>query len=145
MKLKALILTLVLLGFTSGIQAAISTEGWFYPVIVGGDPTTKYLKGAYSTEEICNEVRTAEYGDGDSILPWEGGPGCHYIYESDIDNANELYNISQPDFPIEILELEMQEIRILINNINDLDEYYNIEVYKSERVQLINDSLGRNK
>ena len=144
MKIKTILLTLFLLGAINESHAAISTEGWYYPAIIGGDPTTKFLKGVFSTEDVCIEVRTAEYGDGDSVLPWEGGPGCHYIYASDIDNANELYGISyDPAFPIEVIGISFEEINILINNIHQLDEEYNIQMYKRQRSLLINESLTR--
>lgn len=80
--------------------APVSSSGWFYTAVSysGGEPSFHHV-GAFSSEEDCNVARNNDYGDGGAI-PWDGGPGCFYLYESDIPSYNELlehWNMSAGD------------------------------------------------
>ncbi len=128
------------------LQAAISDEGYYYAAKpVGGDATTIFLKGPYSTEAICTEVRSADYGDGDYILPWDGGPGCFYIYPSDIDNANELYGIAMPYSPLVSIGLKGDKLNMFLDSVHELDQAYDIAGYNDELNNLIRRAVNRNR
>ena len=92
MKTTLCAITLLAAGALAGLAEAapVSSTGWYYTTISGSAPNTTFgHMGPYSSEASCNQARHADYGDGGPI-PWDGGPGCFYLYENEIDPFNEL-------------------------------------------------------
>lgn len=70
--------------------ALVSSSGWYYTQVnyYSGTPSFNHM-GPYADKPACLEARAADYGNGGGI-PWDGGPGCFYLYENEINAYNEL-------------------------------------------------------
>jgi hypothetical protein len=139
---KKLLLT-ALLGSTLQLQAAgtISGPGYYYqalPVGATGTYENIFLKGDYPDMSTCNSARSADYDPGDGIVPWDGGPGCHYIHENDVDNANELYSVAFNPGTDGIISLDAELQQLYFEQLDQLDEEHDIRNYKIKVNELLN-------
>ncbi len=147
MNIKKILLILITISIGNLAQAVIyggggfGGAGYYYTVIDGGDHGTKRPVGPFESMESCLISRESEQGDGDITVPWAGAPGCFEVFESDLEVWNEIYSLAKPNFPLDTIRLHISKIITLLNNIEDLDEAYNINQYKQEREQLIQDAL----
>ena len=117
--------------------APVSSSGWFYTAVIyiSGEPNF-YHVGAFSTPEDCNTARNNDYGDG-GATPWDGGPGCFYLYESDIPAYNELlqhWNMSAgDDNGLPSVGVDFQE---LLDSVTVLLEEHSITRYRQSMDKL---------
>lgn len=139
MKSTLCAITLLAAGaFASQLEAApVSSSGWYYTAVTytGSDTTFNHV-GPFSDQPSCVQARNADYGDGGAI-PWDGGPGCFYLYENSIDAYNELlehWNLaSGDDNGMPSLEAEMHEV---LASVNVLIEQHAIKEYRKSMSQL---------
>jgi len=126
-------------GILSQIASAapVSSSGWFYTSVIyyGGEASFNHV-GAFSSSNDCNIARNNDYGDGGAI-PWDGGPGCFYLYENDISSYNELLehwnmqaagNDGLPNVGVNFQEL--------LDNVTLLIEQHTIKEYRASMDKL---------
>lgn len=132
-----------LLGCTMYVSAAgtISSPGWYYqalPVGALGTYENIFLKGPYADEASCDVARWDEYDPSNGILPWDGGPGCHYIYENSIDQVNELYSVAFNPGTDVILVLDAAAQQLYLEEVEQINQQHDIKNYKMKINQLLN-------
>lgn len=149
MNIKKILLVLITIFSTANLSQAhavpvgaggFGAQGYYYTVIDGGDVDSRRPIGAFELLTSCNESRMVEQGDGDATVPW-AGLGCFYVFRSELEDWNKIYSLAKPNFPIDTISLHISKVKTLLESIEDLDEAYNINQYKQEREQLIQDSL----
>lgn len=136
---KLIIVLLMSAGLISQLASAapVSSSGWFYTSVIyyGGEPSFNHV-GPFSTSADCNVARNNDYGDGGAI-PWDGGPGCFYLYESDIPSYNELlehWNMSAGDNNgLPNIGVDFQEI---LDSVTVLIEEHSIIRYRASMDKL---------
>ena len=117
----------------------VSSPGWYYTTIQYTTSGYNYGRvGPFSDKPSCQSARSADYGDGGAI-PWDGGPGCFYLYENEIGAFNEIlehWNLaSGPNSGVPHIELEANE---LLASVNVLIEHHAIKEYRSSMNKLSN-------
>jgi len=137
-----------LLGLSLQINAAgtITGPGWYYqalPVGAVGTYANIFLKGAYADEATCQTIRWNDYDPSDGIKPWDGGPGCHYIYERDVANANDLYSVSFNPGSDTIIGLGADQLLQYFEEVKVINEEHNITQYKVKMNRLIDSYSNR--
>ncbi len=136
-----------LIGLSLQLQAAgtISGPGWYYPAYpIGSTPTytTIFLKGAFADEVSCEQAKFLDYDPSDGIKPWDGGAGCHYIYENDIDAINEIYSLAFNPGTDPIIGLDAEMQHEFIQQMEQINEAHDIKQYKAKINRLI-DSFSK--
>jgi hypothetical protein len=148
MKNKISLITLIGITFISlQVQAAgsISGPGWYYQRLAVGAVGTYeniFLQGAYASSTECDTARSNDYDPSDGFKPWDGGPGCHYIYANEVDLANELYSIAFDTGTI--IGLAEEQLHEFFQQLNDINQAHDIEIYKVKVNRLV-DSYSRNR
>ncbi len=137
-----------LIGMSLQLQAAgtISGPGWYYPAYpIGSTPTytTIFLKGAFADEVSCEQAKFLDYDPSDGFKPWDGGAGCHYIHENDIDAINDIYSLVFNPGTDPIIGLDAEELHEYIQQVEQINEAHDITNYKKKINRLI-DSYSRN-
>ena len=124
--------------FSASVFAGTATtQGWYYTTIwySGGSPQFGQV-GAFSTLEDCQSARWDDYGDGGAV-PWDGGGGCIYVYENDLDAYNELIDARNLNINngngMPSGEMDIQE---LLAEINVIMQEHNIKDYKKKLSKL---------
>jgi hypothetical protein len=128
--------------FSNLSTATASSSGYFYTTIqyISGEPYFSQI-GAFNTLEECNLARNADYGDGGAV-PFDGGPGCFYLHDNEINAYNELIDDwnGQINDPGGLPALE-QDIHVLLEDVNQLIARHNIKSYRESMANLV----ARNK
>ena len=149
MKFKSQLLLLTgLLGLSLQANAAgsISGPGWYYPAYpIGSTPTyqTIFLKGAFADEVTCEQTKWLDYDPSDGIKPWDGGAGCHYIYENDVDAINDIYSLVFNPGTDPIIGLDAEMLYDYIQQVNVINEAHQIHDYKKKVNRLIETFTNR--
>ncbi len=131
--------SLVLASSTAMALGPVSSPGWYYTTIQYTSSGYHYGRvGPFSDEASCQSARWTDYGDGGAI-PWDGGPGCFYLYENQIGAFNEIlehWNLaSGPNSGVPHIELEADE---LLASVNVLIEQHAIKDYRRSMSKLSN-------
>ena len=148
MKLKSKLLLLTsMVGLSLQLNAAgtISGPGWYYqalPVGAAGTYANIFLKGAFPDKPTCLQTRQNDYNPDDGIKPWDGGPGCHYIYQNDVANANDLYSLVFNPGSDTIIGLPAEEMLEFFDQVDEINQTHDIKSYKAKMNQLI-DSFNK--
>ncbi len=152
MKIKTKLYSIVvtgLLGLSLQLSAAgtISGPGWYYPAYpIGSTPTytTIFLKGAFADDVACEQAKWLDYDPSNGVKPWDGGAGCHYIHENDIDAINDIYSLAFNPGSDPIIGLDAEELLDYIETVNVINEAHDIKTYKAKINHLI-DSLSQSR
>ncbi|WP_196140854.1 hypothetical protein [Aliikangiella sp. G2MR2-5] len=143
MKITLATLTIVLAGLLASQSAnavgPVSSPGWYYTTVSYSNGSPSFGRaGPFSDEATCQAVRWNDYGDGGAI-PWDGGPGCFYLYENQIGAYNEIlqhWNLATgPNTGQPHLEMEMSR---LLDSVNILIEQHAISGYRKSLNTLSN-------
>lgn len=143
MKIKSKLITLTcLIGMSLQLNAAgtISGPGYYYAAYpIGVTPTyvTIFLKGSFTDLTECGTARSNEYNPSNGILPWDGGAGCHYIAANDVANANDLYSVAFNPGSGPIIGLDAEMLEDYFQQVNEINQAYNIKNYRQEINRLI--------
>jgi len=125
--------------FSAQALGPVTSPGWYYTTIQYTSGSPNYGRvGPFSDEASCQSARWADYGDGGAV-PWDGGPGCFYLYENQIGAFNEIlehWNLATgPNTGVPHIELEAHE---LLESVNVIIEHHAIKEYRSSMSKLSN-------
>ncbi|NVK89591.1 MAG: hypothetical protein HWE13_15745 [Gammaproteobacteria bacterium] len=117
----------------------VSSPGWYYTTISYASGSASFGRmGPFSTEAECQATRWNDYGDGGAI-PWDGGPGCFYLYESGIGAYNELLQhwnlVTGPNTGNPTIATEMKPALL---EVNMLIEQHDIRDYRDALSRISN-------
>ncbi|WP_223788498.1 hypothetical protein [Marinicella meishanensis] len=131
-----------MLMIASFCQAAgtISGPGWYYQAVPVGVPATYvniFLKGAYADKTSCQSARSDDADPSDGIIPLNWGPRCHYIYASDVQNANDLYEVAFNPGSDPIIGLSADQQIEYFSEIDQINQEHGIRSYREKVNRLI--------